>query len=98
MEAGLLKAGASMADILPNSQNSKNAGEKLVKGILSKELQLYYDKITESVFDDAKAIGAMESLSKDPGLQPLLPYFLQFITDNVSLGCLVCHILTLIRS
>ncbi|KAJ3218412.1 Transcription initiation factor TFIID subunit 6 [Dinochytrium kinnereticum] len=60
-------------------------GEPLVKHVLSKELQMYYDKITECILspsEDLKNL-AVESLGKDPGIQPLLPYFIQFATDKI---------------
>ena len=61
-------------------------GEPLVKSVLSKELQMYYDKIIESLLSPTPELRnlAMESLSKDPGIQPLMPYFIQFLTDKVT--------------
>ncbi|KQJ89697.1 hypothetical protein BRADI_4g27220v3 [Brachypodium distachyon] len=58
-----------------------------VKHILSRELQMYFDKIAEltmsrsntSVFREA-----LVSLSKDSGLHPLVPYFSYFIADEVT--------------
>ncbi|KAI8855247.1 hypothetical protein BC829DRAFT_378421 [Chytridium lagenaria] len=60
-------------------------GEPLVKHVLSKELQMYYDKVTECILspsDDLRNL-AVESLAKDPGIQPLLPYFIEFISDKI---------------
>ncbi|KAJ3415988.1 hypothetical protein HDV05_003585 [Chytridiales sp. JEL 0842] len=61
-------------------------GEVLVKHVLTKELQMYYEKITESILSNSKDLSnlAVESVSKDPGIQPLLPYFAQFITEKVT--------------
>lgn len=58
----------------------------LVKHVLSKELQLYYEKITEALLslDDDLRGAALESISEDNGLQQLLPYFIQFITDQIT--------------
>lgn len=72
----------------------------IVKHVLSKEMQLYFEKITyvalpflslltdsfrsaikgkdEAVFDSA-----LNSLRSDPSLHQLLPYFTQFISDEV---------------
>eukprot|EP00898_Chlorokybus_atmophyticus_P009029 jgi/Chlat1/9127/Chrsp97S08388 len=57
-----------------------------VKHVLSQELQLYYEKIVQLL-----RIGhgplfrtALTSLATDPGLAQLLPYFTQFVTDEVT--------------
>lgn len=58
-----------------------------VKDILSRELQLYFEKITElTVKRSESAIfkQALVSLATDSGLHPLVPYFIQFIADEVS--------------
>jgi len=58
----------------------------LVKHVLSKELQLYYEKVVLIIrgMDQDLIETAIESLAKDPGLHPLLPYFLQFISEEVT--------------
>jgi transcription initiation factor TFIID subunit 6 len=58
----------------------------LVKHVLSKELQSYYDTVTEAIkSDDARFQEiAIESIRNDCGLQQLTPYFAQFILDEVS--------------
>ncbi|KAL7751824.1 histone H4-like TAF Taf6, SAGA complex subunit [Sorochytrium milnesiophthora] len=58
----------------------------LVKDVLSKELQIYYEKISGALVGEDQRLRqvALDSLSKDPGLQSLLPYFLQFVHDNVT--------------
>ncbi|KAJ3099979.1 Transcription initiation factor TFIID subunit 6 [Phlyctochytrium planicorne] len=60
-------------------------GEPLVKHVLSKELQMYYDKITECILSPSEELKnlAIESLARDPGIQPLLPYFIHFTTDKI---------------
>ncbi|XP_057978004.1 transcription initiation factor TFIID subunit 6-like [Malania oleifera] len=58
-----------------------------VKHILSRELQLYFDKITELTVgrsDTALFKEALVSLSTDSGLHPLVPYFTYFIADEVT--------------
>lgn len=58
-----------------------------VKDILSRELQLYFEKVTElTVRRSESAIfkQALVSLATDSGLHPLVPYFIQFIADEVS--------------
>lgn len=59
---------------------------------LSKELQLYFDRITAVVRGGGGANGAetpvlraaLESLATDSGLHQLLPYFTQFVQDEVA--------------
>ncbi|XP_065862477.1 transcription initiation factor TFIID subunit 6-like isoform X2 [Euphorbia lathyris] len=58
-----------------------------VKHVLSRELQLYFDKITELTLkkSDSKLFKqALVSLATDSGLHPLLPYFTYLIADEVS--------------
>ncbi|KNC77987.1 hypothetical protein SARC_09562, partial [Sphaeroforma arctica JP610] len=57
-----------------------------VSHVLSKEQQLYYEKMTEAVIgvEERLRVVALESLRYDPGLQQLLPYFCQFITEKVA--------------
>lgn len=60
-----------------------------VKHILSRELQLYFDKITELAVTQSDTVlfkEALVSLSTDSGLHPLVPYFTCFIADEVSRG------------
>ncbi|XWS75828.1 hypothetical protein CRYUN_Cryun01aG0125600 [Craigia yunnanensis] len=60
-----------------------------VKHVLSRELQLYFDKITELTVrksDSALFKEALVSLATDSGLHPLVPYFSYFIADEVSRG------------
>ncbi|BBG99930.1 TATA BOX ASSOCIATED FACTOR II 59 [Prunus dulcis] len=60
-----------------------------VKHILSRELQLYFDKITELVVSRSDLVifkEALVSLATDSGLHPLVPYFTCFIADEVSRG------------
>lgn len=60
-----------------------------VKHILSRELQLYFDKITELTIRGSETVlfkEALLSLASDAGLHPLIPYFTLFIADEVSRG------------
>jgi transcription initiation factor TFIID subunit 6 len=65
----------------------------LVRHVLSKELQLYYEKIVEALLSNSAELrnAALESMREDNGIQQLLPYFVQFITDQVT-----CAVLSLI--
>ncbi|XP_027063962.1 transcription initiation factor TFIID subunit 6-like isoform X2 [Coffea arabica] len=58
-----------------------------VKHVLSRELQLYFEKITELTVSRSSSIlfkEALVSLATDSGLHPLVPYFAYFIADEVS--------------
>lgn len=60
-----------------------------VKHILSRELQLYFDKITELVVNRSSTDlfkKALVSLATDSGLHPLVPYFTCYIADEVARG------------
>ncbi|EFC49518.1 predicted protein, partial [Naegleria gruberi] len=61
----------------------------LVKHILSEELQMYFEKVTEAIKDTTnqkkelrKAV--IESLATDSGINQLVPYFTQFIASEVT--------------
>ncbi|KAJ3322748.1 hypothetical protein HDV06_002799 [Boothiomyces sp. JEL0866] len=58
--------------------------ETTTKQILTLELQLYYEKITESILVQELQHLALESISSDPGIQALLPYFVTFISDTIT--------------
>lgn len=58
-----------------------------VKHVLSRELQMYFEKICELIINgsDSRLFKeALVSLSTDTGLHPLVPYFTLFISDEVT--------------
>lgn len=62
-----------------------------VRHIISKELVLYFDKIQSAVLDDNpdEEVGqlrkaALQSVRSDPGLHQLVPYFVNFIANQVT--------------
>ncbi|KAF7815899.1 transcription initiation factor TFIID subunit 6-like [Senna tora] len=58
-----------------------------VKHVISRELQLYFTKITELILNKHGSIllnKALISLATDSGLHPLVPYFSYFIADEVT--------------
>jgi transcription initiation factor TFIID subunit 6 len=72
--------------------SDKRVGQQaaLVKQVLSRELQLYYDRLTSSVLpsgsgtaDPTKRTAALASFRHDAGLQPLLPYLVRWVGENV---------------
>lgn len=65
----------------------KQQQQQLVKQVLSRELQLYYTRLTSSLLppstDDAKRTAALASLRADAGLQALLPYLVRWVGEGV---------------
>lgn len=63
-----------------------------MKHVLTKEMQLYYEKIVTSI-NSVNKISAttrkqvFASLQTDPGIHQLLPYLVQFIIDKVFENC-----------
>ncbi|OAX41681.1 TAF-domain-containing protein [Rhizopogon vinicolor AM-OR11-026] len=61
--------------------------QQLVKQVLSRELQLYYTRLTSSLLpptaDSAKRTAALASLRNDAGLQALLPYLIRWVGEGV---------------
>ncbi|XP_061351874.1 transcription initiation factor TFIID subunit 6-like [Gastrolobium bilobum] len=58
-----------------------------VKHVITRELQLYYEKITELTLNKPSSIPfrrALVSLATDSGLHPLVPYFTCFVAHEVS--------------
>lgn len=73
---------AAMAD-----SASASTTKPLVKHVLSKELQLYFQKVTSSILDPAQPeyrAAGLTSLREDPGLHQLVPYFVQFVAEKVT--------------
>ncbi|KXL43236.1 hypothetical protein M433DRAFT_985 [Acidomyces richmondensis BFW] len=58
-----------------------------VKHVLSKELQLYFERICSAILDETNddyRSSAFASLRTDPGIHQLVPYFVQFVADKVT--------------
>lgn len=58
-----------------------------VKHVLSKELQLYFEKVCASILDETQPeyrTAGLASLKEDPGLHQLVPYFVQFVAEKVT--------------
>ncbi|OBA22770.1 DUF1546-domain-containing protein [Metschnikowia bicuspidata var. bicuspidata NRRL YB-4993] len=61
----------------------------LVKHVLLKELKLYFDKVVEVLVlpdpeKDSLREAALSSLRTDPGLHQLVPYFIQFVAEQIT--------------
>lgn len=66
--------------------------QQLVKQVLSRELQLYYNRLTTALLSNAgnakddsssKRAAALSSLRIDAGLQALLPYLVRWVAEGV---------------
>lgn len=58
-----------------------------VKHVLSLELQLYFEKITDLTVSRSNSVifnKALLSLATDAGLHPLVPYFIYFVAEEVT--------------
>ncbi|OLY78532.1 Transcription initiation factor TFIID subunit 6 [Smittium mucronatum] len=69
------------------SGSSQNNTAPLVKHVLSKEHQLYFECVKDSLFSSNAAIqtAALDCVSSDGGIHQLVPYFVQLISDLVGL-------------
>ncbi|KAJ9644247.1 histone H4-like TAF Taf6, SAGA complex subunit [Knufia peltigerae] len=84
----LLPKGPNANPALAAMAGSDNTTTKpQVKHILSKELQLYFEKVCASVLDETQPeyrTAGLASLKEDPGLHQLVPYFVQFVAEKVT--------------
>lgn len=62
-----------------------------MKHVISKELALYFDKIQAALLDDTPddeverlRQAALASVRDDPGIHQLVPYFINFVSDQVT--------------
>jgi len=62
-----------------------------VKHVLSKELQIYFEKVCKSLLDQENTpehirlrSAALHSLKNDTGLHQLVPYFISFISEQIT--------------
>eukprot|EP01050_Picozoa_sp_SAG11_P011040 SAG11_NODE_1143_length_5699_cov_9.955000_1_plen_562_part_00 len=92
-----LEQGSSTADVKQNpsvggipEESSATATSAVdpdpAEHVLTKELQLYYDSVTDAIMlgTVAQQDAAVASLGVDAGLQELVPYFSLFISDKVT--------------
>jgi transcription initiation factor TFIID subunit 6 len=71
--------------IKTGSENERVEHKAQVKHLLSKEMQLYYETVVNSVFvgDEKHRSIIFHSLAYDSGLNQLIPYFSKFVADTV---------------
>ena len=82
--------GQPSTSALPTQTTTKGRqqNQQLVKQVLSRELQLYYARLTSSLLpptpeDYTKRTAALASLRHDAGLQALLPYIVRWVAEGV---------------
>lgn len=82
----LLSKGPNANSTLAAMSGTNVAVKPLVKHVLSKELQLYFEKVCSAFLDSSEEYrtSGYASLREDPGLHQLVPYFVQFIAEKVT--------------
>lgn len=81
------KGPGANSNLAAMSGNDNVSVKPLVKHILSKELQLYFEKICSALLDETNVeyqVAALASIRSDPGLHQLVPYFVQFIAEKIT--------------
>tara|TARA_B110000977_G_scaffold136659_2_gene173572 strand:- start:6011 stop:7738 length:1728 start_codon:yes stop_codon:yes gene_type:complete len=97
--AKLFRAPVAPDEVVPLASNSKDGDtsnivvEPTLAHELSKELQLYFDRVTSTIRGGGSTSteapilrAALESLETDNGLHQLVPYFVTFVQTEVSNG------------
>ncbi len=58
----------------------------MIKTVLTRELALYYSKIIEALLSNDENVkkSGIESIGQDPGIQGLLPYLVDFLSETVN--------------
>jgi len=69
-----------------NGAAANSAVTPLVKHVLSRELQLYFARVTEAISADQPELreAALGSIRSDPGLHQLVPYLVAWGAEQVS--------------
>lgn len=88
----LLPKGPGANPALPALAGNQGASFRpAVKHIISTELTLYFEKVQSALLDDnpepvAQELrtAALESVKSDPGIHQLVPYFVNFISNEVT--------------
>ncbi|QPG74053.1 hypothetical protein FOA43_001373 [Brettanomyces nanus] len=81
------KTGITTSEQHTESTKKEMEVKPLVKHVLSKELQLYFDKAIAALVDDSNEslkAATLESIRSDPGLHQLVPYFIQFVAETIT--------------
>ncbi|TPX50546.1 hypothetical protein SeLEV6574_g00825 [Synchytrium endobioticum] len=86
LRANSLKAAGVTTKSDPSNGITTVENAPTVKQTLSRELQVYFEKITEFIMgEDVKLRQvAITGVAEDPGIQALIPYFVEFIEETVT--------------
>ncbi|KAL9084816.1 MAG: hypothetical protein Q9165_007884 [Trypethelium subeluteriae] len=86
--SSLLPRGPSANPHLAATSGADNLSVKpLVKHVISKELNLYFDRICIAVLDASNEeyrFAALASLRSDPAIHQLVPYLIQFAAEKIT--------------
>lgn len=86
--AAVTKDKSSQATTSKQSTSNDIDVRPLVKHVLSRELQLYFDRLTAAATDSDESMreAALASLRADTGLGGLVPYLVQWLAEKVTSG------------
>jgi len=87
LSEGTPKGSGATPSLAAAGSSENSAIKPLVKHVLSKERQLYYERVCSALMDETDEYlhgAALSSLRHDPGLHQLLPYFLQFVSEKIT--------------
>ncbi|KAA1077819.1 hypothetical protein PGT21_021022 [Puccinia graminis f. sp. tritici] len=81
-------SGLQSSAIPSSSKQAPETKNLTTKEHLSRELRLYFDRVTAAALsnDQSSRNAALASLSGDPGLHQLVPYLIQFAAEKNSEG------------
>ncbi|CAI4214760.1 unnamed protein product [Parascedosporium putredinis] len=87
----LLPKGTGANPALAALAGTDGANRPAVKHVISKEMVLYFDKIQAALLDDNPdeevvrlRQAALASVRDDPGIHQLVPYFINFVSDQIT--------------
>lgn len=87
-ETSLLPKGPGANPHLAATAGADNVSIKpLVKHVLSKELQLFFEQVCIALLDEVNpenGAAALAALREDPGIHQLVPYFVQYVAEKVT--------------
>ncbi|KAI9726064.1 MAG: hypothetical protein M1828_002072 [Chrysothrix sp. TS-e1954] len=83
----LPKGPGANAHLAATSGADNLAVKPLVKHVLSRELQLYFERVCAAILDESNdeyRAAALNSIRTDPGLHQLVPYFVHWVAEKVT--------------
>lgn len=85
MPSVLLGSKREASSSLLQQQQEETEIKPLVRHVLSKEVQAYFDAVIVDLAspDTDRIKAALYSVATDSGLQQLLPYFIQFVAEQI---------------